>query len=85
MKTGEPEKLTFQSQSKGRNIKLNPRQDFNPSYIGGKRVLIFTFMRFLWAAVKEGVPSNDELEYLSVKVNDWENRGRRLKFTKRLA
>ena len=44
-------------------------------------LLIFTFMQFLWAAVKEGVPSNDELEYLSVKVNDWQNLGRRLKFT----
>ena len=42
---------------------------------------IFTFMQFLWAAVKEGIPSNDELEDLSVKVNDWEKLGRRLEFT----
>lgn len=44
-------------------------------------LLIFTFMQFLWAAVKEGTPSNDELENLSVKVNDWEKLGRRLEFT----
>ena len=41
----------------------------------------FTFMRFLWAAVKEGIPSNDELEHLSVEVDDWGKLGRRLGFT----
>ena len=44
-------------------------------------LLIFTFMRFLWAAVKEGIPSNDELEHLSVEVDDWGKLGRRLGFT----
>ena len=44
-------------------------------------LLIFTFMRFLWAAVKEGIPSSDELEHLSVEVDDWEKLGRRLGFT----
>ena len=43
-------------------------------------LLIFTFMRFLGAAVKEGIPSNDDLELLSVKVEKWKTLGRRLKF-----
>ena len=41
--------------------------------------LIFTFMRFLGAAVKEGIPSDDDLELLSVKVEKWKKLGRRLK------
>ena len=45
-------------------------------------LLIFTFMRFIWAAVKEGIPSDDELEYLSLEVTDWEKLGRRLEFTR---
>ena len=40
---------------------------------------IFTFMRFLGAAVKEGIPSNDDLERLSRKVVAWKPLGRRLK------
>ena len=39
---------------------------------------IFTFMRFLGAAVKEGIPSNDDLERLSRKVVAWKPLGRRL-------
>ena len=42
-------------------------------------LLIFTFMRFLGAAVKEGIPSDDDLELLSVKVEKWKPLGRRLK------
>ena len=42
-------------------------------------LLIFTFMRFLGAAVKEGIPSDDDLELLSVKVEKWKKLGRRLK------
>ena len=40
---------------------------------------IFTFMRFLGAAVKEGIPSNEDLERLSKKVVTWKRLGRRLK------
>ena len=40
---------------------------------------IFTFMRFLGAAVKEGIPSNEDLERLSKKVVTWKPLGRRLK------
>ena len=36
-------------------------------------------MRFLGAAVKEGIPSDDDLELLSVKVEKWKALGRRLK------
>ena len=42
-------------------------------------LLIFTFTRFLGAAVKEGIPSNEELERLSVNVEKWKTLGRRLK------
>ena len=42
-------------------------------------LLIFTFIRFLGAAVKEGIPSDDDLELLSVKVEKWKPLGRRLK------
>ena len=42
-------------------------------------LLIFTFMRFLGAAVKEGIPSDYDLELLSVKVEKWKKLGRRLK------
>ena len=41
--------------------------------------LIFTFMRFLGAAVKEGVPTDEDLERLSVKIEKWKPLGRRLK------
>ena len=41
-------------------------------------LLIFTFMRFLGAAVKEGIPSDEDLELLSVKVEKWKTLGRRL-------
>ena len=40
--------------------------------------LIFTFMRFLGAAVKEGIPSDEDLERLSVKVEKWKPLARRL-------
>ena len=42
-------------------------------------LLIFTFMWFLGAAVKEGIPSDEDLELLSVKVEKWKTLGRRLK------
>ena len=42
-------------------------------------LLIFTFMRFLGAAVKEGFPSDCDLELLSAKVEKWKTLGRRLK------
>ena len=42
-------------------------------------LLIFTFMRFLGAAVKEGIPSDEDLERLSVKVEKWKPLARRLK------
>ena len=32
------------------------------------------------AAVKKGVPSNDELEHLSLEIAQWEKLGRRLNF-----
>ena len=35
-------------------------------------------MRFLGAAVKEGIPSDEELERLSVKVEKWKPLARRL-------
>ena len=35
-------------------------------------------MRFLWAAVKEGIPSYEDLEQLSVKVGEWKPLARRL-------
>ena len=38
----------------------------------------FTFMRFLAAAVKKGIPSYDDLEHLSVKVEEWKPLARRL-------
>ena len=41
--------------------------------------LILTFMRFLGAAVKEGVPTDEDLERLSVKIEKWKPLGRRLK------
>ena len=41
-------------------------------------LLIFTFMRFLGAAVKEGIPSDEDLERLSVKVEKWKPLARRL-------
>ena len=41
--------------------------------------LIFTFMRFLGAAVKEGVPTDEDLERLSAKIEKWKPLGRRLK------
>ena len=41
-------------------------------------LLIFTFMRFFGAAVKEGIPSDEDLELLSVKVVKWKTLGRRL-------
>ena len=36
-------------------------------------------MRFLAAAVKEGIPSDEDLEHLSVKVEKWKPLARRLK------
>ena len=36
-------------------------------------------MRFLGAVVKEGIPSNEDLERLSKKVVTWKPLGRRLK------
>ena len=42
-------------------------------------LIIFTFMRSLGAAVKEGIPSDYDLELLSVKVEKWKKLGRRLK------
>ena len=36
-------------------------------------------MRFLGAAVKEGIPSDEDLERLSVKVEKWKPLARRLK------
>ena len=42
-------------------------------------LFIFTSMRFLGAAVKEGIPSDDDLELLSVKIEKWKTLGRRLK------
>ena len=36
-------------------------------------------MRFLAAAVKEGIPSDEDLEHLSVKVGEWKPLARRLK------
>ena len=41
-------------------------------------LLIFTFMLFLGAAVKEGCPSDYDLELLSAKVEKWKTLGRRL-------
>ena len=35
-------------------------------------------MRFLGAAVKEGIPSDEDLERLSVKVEKWKPLARRL-------
>ena len=42
-------------------------------------LIIFTFIRSLGAAVKEGIPSDEDLELLSVKVDKWKPLGRRLK------
>lgn len=41
----------------------------------------FIFIQFVVAAVKKGVPSDDELEHLSLTIAQWKRLGRRLNFT----
>ena len=43
-------------------------------------VFSFIFIQFVVAAVKKGIPSNDELEHLSLEIAQWEKLGRRLNF-----